>query len=271
MDYYQLLGVSKTASQEEIKSAYKKLVMQHHPDRGGDADLFKQINEAYDTLKDPEKRRLYDNPQPQWNQSSYNFRSDNINDIFGSFFHGMNVPRKNKDIKLSVTLSLEDVLYGKEILLKYKSYNGKDCTATVNIPFGIEHGEGIKYRGLGDDSNPNLPNGDLIVFVKILRHPIFEREGPHLKVTKPLSVLSLITGTKLDIKTLQGNNISVTVPEKTNPNTTLSVSGYGLPDRATGKTGNLFITLKGIIPKEINDDILRRIKEINDEISNGSK
>lgn len=271
MDYYELLGVSKTASPEEIKSAYKKLVMKHHPDRGGDSDLFKQINEAYDTLKDPAKRQAYDNPQPSWNQSDYNFRSENINDIFGSFFHSMNVPRKNRDIKLSINISLEDVLYGKELLVKYKNFNGKDCTATVQIPFGIEHGEGIKYRGLGDDSNPRLPNGDLIVFIKILRHPIFERDGAHLKVTKSISVLELITGAKLDINTLQGNNISVTVPEKTNPNTVLSVSGYGLPDRATGKSGNLYITLKGIVPKNINNDILERIKHINDEISNGAQ
>jgi DnaJ-class molecular chaperone len=271
MDYYTLLGVSKTATQEEIKSAYKKLVMKHHPDRGGDSDLFKQINEAYDTLKDPEKRQAYDNPQPAWNQSDYNFRSDNINDIFGSFFHSVNVPRKNRDIKLSITLGLEDVLYGKEVLVRYKTFNGKDCSANVQIPYGIEHGEGIKYRGLGDDSNSRLPNGDLIIFVKILRHPTFEREGPNLKIIKNISVLELITGTKLDIQTLQGNTISVTVPEGTNPGTTLSVTGYGLPDKGSGRTGNLYVVLKGITPKIKDKNIIERIKIINDEVSNGSE
>lgn len=271
MDYYEILSVAKTSSQEEIKSAYKKLVMQHHPDRGGDLDLFKKINEAYDTLKDPEKRQAYDSPQPNWNQNSYNFRSEDIADIFGNIFHGMNVPRKNRDIKLSITITLEDVLYGKEILVKYKTYSGSDQTATVQIPFGIEHGEGIKYRGLGDDSNPRLSNGDLIVFVKISRHSLYERDGAHLKLVQPVSVLDLITGTKFDIKTLQGNNISVTVPEQSNPNTVLSISGYGLPDKSTGRTGNLYITLKGIIPKNISSEMLERIKNINDEINNSTE
>jgi DnaJ-class molecular chaperone len=271
MDYYELLGVSKNSSSEEIKSAYKKLVMKHHPDRGGDAEFFKQINEAYDTLKDPEKKQQYDNPSPQWDNTSYNFRSSDINDVFGSFFHSMNLPRKNRDIKISISMTLEDVLYGKEINIKYKSLNGQDKSATVTIPYGIEHGEGIKYRGLGDDTNPKLPNGDLIIFVKVLNHPVFEREGPNLKISKSVSVLDLLVGTKIEVKTLQGNNISVTVPEGTNPNTVLSVSGYGLPDKLSGRVGNLYITLKGITPKINDKEIIERIRQINDELNNSAK
>ena len=85
MDYYKRLGVNKSASPEELKRAYKKLAMQHHPDRGGDQKTFQEINEAYDTLKDPAKRQQYDNPQPR---ADFNMNSQNMNDIFSQFFGG---------------------------------------------------------------------------------------------------------------------------------------------------------------------------------------
>ena len=84
MNYYSVLGIPKTATDQDIKAAYRKLAKEHHPDRtGGDDTRFKQINEAYDTLKDPDKRSLYDNPQPQ---NNFRYNSQNVNDIFSSFF-----------------------------------------------------------------------------------------------------------------------------------------------------------------------------------------
>ena len=94
MNYYSVLGIPKTATDQDIKAAYRKLAKEHHPDRtGGDDTRFKQINEAYDTLKDPEKRALYNNPRPQFDQRAYN--TQNMNDIFNSFFGGMQQRRGN--------------------------------------------------------------------------------------------------------------------------------------------------------------------------------
>ena len=108
MNYYSVLGVPKNASDKDIKTAFRRLAKEHHPDRtGGDDTRFKQINEAYDTLKDPDKRSMYDNPQ---RQNSYNFNSQNVNDIFSSFFGNMQQrQRRNANIGLSVKVSLEDI------------------------------------------------------------------------------------------------------------------------------------------------------------------
>jgi DnaJ-class molecular chaperone len=178
MDYYNILGVNRNASQEELKKAYKKLVMEHHPDRGGDHDHFAKINEAYETLKDPAKRSAYDNPQPQ-----FNFRSGNANDlhdIFSQFFGQHTIVRRNKDIRLSVTLTLEDVAVGKEILGSYTMPSGRTETSNFKIPAGVEHGEVIKFKGLGDDSHPNLDRGDLLVQVRVANHNRYQRDGSNI-------------------------------------------------------------------------------------------
>lgn len=262
MDYYKTLGVSKTATQEEIKKAYKKLAMEHHPDRGGDTARFSEINEAYETLKDPKKRQEYDSPRPE-----INFNSQNFEDIFSAFFGGRGMQaRRNRDLKLSVSITLEEVFSGKDLIANYNLSNGQNTTANIRIHPGVQHGEAIRYKGMGDNSVSGLPRGDLIVHVNVLRHKTFERDGRNLKTNIEINTLDLILGTKISITTLTGSLINVNIPKGTNPGTILSVAGHGLPDFRTGLTGNLYITIKGKTPKIENDDILKRIKQINDEV-----
>lgn len=263
MDYYKTLGVPKTATPEEIKKAYKKLAMEHHPDRGGDTAKFAEINEAYEVLKNPQKRTEYDTPK-----SEYNFNSQNFEDIFSTFFANKNMQaRRNRDVKLTVSITLEEVLSGKDLIANYTLTNGQHTTATIKIPPGVQHGEAIRYRGVGDNAVSSLPRGDLIVFVNILRHRNFERDGKNLRTVHVVNVLDLIVGTKINVTTLTGSSISVNIPKGTQPGTILSVAGYGLPDSKTGTTGNLYITIKGKTPKIDNEDILARIIKINDELS----
>jgi curved DNA-binding protein len=273
MDYYNILGVNKTASQDEIKKAYRTLAMQHHPDRnGGDDSMFKKINEAYDTLKDPVKREEYNNPQPTVNFNTNNMYSQHgFEDLFNTFFgqKSYNV-RKNKDIKISIILQLEEVLTGKDIIVTYKVTNGTDTNANINIPAGVQHSEVIRFRGLGDNALQGIPRGDLLILVKIEKHKHFEVDGNHLRITQNISVLELILGKKVRIKTLQNSEIEVNIPKGTQPGTILSVPGYGIPNVRSGTTGNLYIKLKAVIPLIHDNTILERIKNLNDEISSST-
>ena len=265
MDYYTVLGVSKTATQEEIKKAYRKLAMDHHPDRGGDTIRFAEINEAYETLKDPAKRAEYDQPKTE-----YNFTSTNMDDILSAFFgtvRGYPNVRKNRDIRISVTLDLEEVATGKDLIASYNLLNGQSTIANIKIHAGIHDGEAIRFKGLGDNSIPSILRGDLLVLVRIKRHPVFERDGKHLKCTKEVSVFDLILGTSIVIKSLTGNEINVKIPKATQPGTIFSIAGYGLVDLNNGTTGHLYLTVKGFVPKISDDNIIERIKFINDAIN----
>lgn len=265
MDYYSILGITKTASQDEIKAAYKQKAKQYHPDKpDGDADLFKQVNEAYETLKDPSKRSQYDQPRPQ-----YQFNTGNFEDIFSSFFGGMNPRqnfRRNRDIKILLELTLEDVLTGKDFIATYTMYNGRETNANIRIHPGVQDTEIIRFKNLGDGSVSQLPRGDLLVQVKVKKHPVFERDGYNLTTIEKVNLFDLMLGTNIKVNTLSGENISVRIPAGTNPGTILSVAGHGLPNIRAGRTGNLYIQIKGFTPK-IPFDLHEKVKSLYDEIN----
>ena len=267
MDYYKTLGVNKSASPEEIKKAYKKLAMQHHPDRGGDQRTFQEINEAYDTLKDPAKRQDYDNPQPQ---NDFRYNSQNMNDIFSSFFR-QSPMRKNADVTINVRINLRDVVTGKDIVGKYRLRNGREEVANIRIPQGVEDNLVMQYRGLGDDSIPNIPRGNLNVKVTIEKHKDFVRDRSHIRTKCSINVLELILGTEIIIPNLLGDNVKVKIPKGTNPGTILSIAGHGLPDMNTGRVGNLYLEIKGITPKIEDWETIEKVKEINDGINTSTR
>lgn len=271
MDYYSVLGVSKTATQDEIKRAYRNLVMENHPDKGGDHTKFSTINEAYETLKDPAKRAEYDSPTRQFNSQQFNSRNFDdqmFNDLFSNVFGQFRQQQmKNKDIRLSITLTLEDVLTGKDLIVNYSLLNGSSTHANIKIHAGVEAGESIRFKGLGDNSATQLPRGDLIIIVKIKNHNSFVRDGKHLKVTHLINIFDLILGTKVELNVLSGGKINVSIPRGTQPGTVMSISGHGLPCYRTGTTGNLYVTLKGVVPKIEDNNLLERIQELNDAIS----
>lgn len=268
MDYYSILGIDKNASADEIKSAYRKLAKEHHPDRtGGDDARFKQINEAYDILKDPVKKQQYDNPQQS---RQYNYSSQNMNDIFEAFFGGRRVMRKNADIGISVKIELEDVLSGKDMIGRYKLHSGKDEVATIKIPPGVETGMTMRYPGLGDDSIASAPRGDLLVKIVVNAHRTFLRDRLHLRTKCVINVIDLILGTEVVVEKLGGGPLTVRIPKGTNPGTVLSIPGYGLPEMNTGRAGNLYLEIRGITPKIDDQSILEKVKNIHDEISNST-
>lgn len=265
MDYYKRLGVNKTASPDEIKKAYKKLAMQHHPDRGGNQRKFQEINEAYDILKDPQKRKQYDNPQPEINMNSQNFE-----DVFSQFFGQRRPMRRNKDVKIACDITLQEVATGKDTLAVYRLANGQECSATIRIHPGVHHGQVIRFQGLGDNSHPQMPRGDLLVLIRVKAHPHFERDRHHIKTKIDVSIFELILGCTYVVEGLTGSPIRVTIPKNTAPNTILSIAGYGLPDPTTNRQGNLYVQIKGVIPQLTQDEI-KKVKEINDATNSRSR
>ena len=267
MDYYSILGVDRSASQEDLKKAYKKASMQHHPDRGGSEAKFKEINEAYSTLKDPDKRHLYDNPQPQMNHMHFQnggFTGGfDINDLMGQFGFRQQ-QRGNPDINIACTITLEEALQGKTVRATYSLRNGQSETVDIEIPPGADNGNNIRYQGLGENMLPG-PRGSLQVKVRVSRHPRFERDGQNLILKHQVNVFDLLLGCQHEITTLEGSTIRLTIPKATKPGVTFSVNGYGMPDVRTGRKGNLYVLIEAIVPK-IDDPIdLVKLKELKDK------
>lgn len=260
MDYYSILGVPKNASSEQLKKAYKKQSMQHHPDRGGDEAKFKEVNEAYSTLKDPQKRAVYDNPQPRFDTSQ--MHGAGFEDIFASMFGGHQRARpQNSDIRIRVRLTLEEVMTGKKVIAAYRLRNGQEESVNLDIPPGVTHGDTMKFSSLGDNSIPGR-RGNLFVEIHIEHKPNWSRNHNDLKTTISVNCLELIVGTKTNVNTLDNRHIELTIPKGTKNGTTFSVHGYGIPDVRSGQKGKLLITIQAIIPQSLTAEQLQRIREI---------
>ena len=286
MDYYDILGVSKSASDKELKSAYKKKSMEHHPDRtGGSDEKFKEINEAYATLKDPQKRAGYDqfgtaDPQQQRPQGyqDFHFTSNgfqggiDINDLMRQFSMGGNpfgqrqAPMKNQDITVIVSLGLDEVYKGKTIRLSYELQKGGVQTHEITIPPGIH--DVIKYRGLGNNGIDGIPRGDLFAKIKINDSNNWKRSGLDLHTVVPVNIFDLLLGTEVQVTTPEGKNLSVKVPKGSQPTVIFSIHGYGIPDMRTGARGIIFVRLKTTVPQINNQDVLDRITTIKKDLTN---
>ena len=258
MDYYDTLGVSRNASQDELKKAYKKASMQHHPDRGGDESKFKEINEAYSTLKDPQKRQEYDNPQPQFSQGfgPNGFQGmGGFEDLFANF--GFNVRGRqqqvNPDITIAARISLEEAFTGKVMVASYRLRTGKEEVVEIKIPPGAKNGNTIRYEGFGEEGFPG-PRGNLHVKIQVTPHSIFAVDGINLHCTAKANIFDFIIGGNILIKTLDGGKVKVNIPAGTSPNTKFSIHGYGMPDLRTGRRGNLYVTIGGYVPKNLSQD-----------------
>ena len=269
MDYYNILGVPKTANDAELKKAYRKLAKQHHPDTGGDQKRFQQISEAYQTLSNPQKRQEYDNPQQQFNQGfgPGGFQGTGaFEDMFAQMFGGgpfrnqqYNQHPKNKDVTIAYTMQLEDVYNGVETTARYRKPDGSVKEVKIRIPAGIGHGQTIRFAGMGDDTIQQFQPGDLNVVIKDAQHKRWQVDNVHLKQQIRISLLEALKGTKVDIQTLDGNTIRLTIPRGTNSNTTFSMQGHGLP---TGRgRGNAYIQVKVKMPN-LTDQQLMQLEQI---------
>jgi curved DNA-binding protein len=276
MDYYSTLGLKRGASEAEIKKAYRSMAMKHHPDRGGDEKKFKDIEEAYRFLSDPEKKRIIDlGGDPSRQQSGgfssgdpyeFHFGTENLNDIFRNFgfgggFSGRSI-RRNRSISINVEVTLEEVLNGKELDAEISVPGIKERAINIKIPPGIDTGQQIKYQGMGDHTYKDIPAGDLIVNVIVRPHPIFERNRESLICEKSVSVWDAMIGSEITVTGIDGKQFGVKIPAGTQPNTVLSCRGEGLPRLNSNYRGDLLIRIKVEIPKNLNDTQIKLIETI---------
>ena len=277
MDYYNILGVTKNASDKDLKQAYKKLSMQHHPDRGGDESKFKEINEAYSTLKDPHKKAMYDHRQTA-GQGGFNFNNNAsghpFEDLFGSMFGAgfaqqrrPQQPTRNRDIQLRYTMQLTECFTGVNTTIQYKLPNGRSETVDINIPPGCKDGDMVKVSGYGDESIPQLPRGDLVLRVSIQKVKDWKIEGTDLHFHTELSIFDLLTGTDITILSPSTQRITLNIPLGTQPGTTFRVPGYGLPDYKTGRTGILYVHIKGRVPKITDPATVMLLADIKNKLN----
>ena len=290
MDYYNVLGVSKTATDAELKKAYKKLSMQHHPDRtGGDDTKFKEINEAYSTLKDPQKRGMYDHQQNGGGQA-FNFNTSNMdgfargspfgnfgsqfNDIFQDFYFGGQRAAKhtrNKDIRIGYNIDLEDVFTGKNVSATYQLPSGKREVADITIPMGVRHGDTIRFAGLGDDSITTVGRGNLDVVIKIRPHRDWERDGDNLATSVNVDVFDLLLGGQCEIKLPNKRSFSLNIPIGTKPGTVFSIAGHGVPNSKTHRQGNVLVKIQATVPKISDTTLLNKIQEVKNAVTKSTK
>jgi curved DNA-binding protein len=265
-DWYQILGVSSTAAPHEIKSAYRKLAQTYHPDRNPDpsaSDRFKEINEAYSTLSDPAKKQAYDQERewasrggPSFGNFQFhtNFDGD-IRDLFANMFGGgaFRKPARNGDTHVQIEISLTEAFYGKSIPVQFADSSGQQINLTVNLQPGVEHGSRFRYAGNGSRVNPSLPPGDLVVFVYVTPHHQFERSGPHLIHVLNLSLWECLTGCERVVTGIDGAAIKVSVPPLSQDQTTLRVTGKGMPVKGNIKArGDLYCRVQTQWPQSLS-------------------
>lgn len=258
MDYYSILGVDKNADEQTIKKAYKRLAMKHHPDKGGNEDKFKEINEAYATLSDPEKKAQYDNPHAGGFGFSHGAQGFDFGDIFGagSPFDTIFQRHRNQTpmFRTPVQVSLRQAYTGANQAMELQTNQGKKVI-NINIPKGVKTGQQVRYDHVMG------PGSTLIIDFYVQPDNFFERKDQNLFSKHNISILDLIVGHKFKFTTLSGKTLEVKVKENTPPNTQIKLPGYGMPVGNTGMFGDQFILLNPILPAKIEQEVVDAIKK----------
>jgi curved DNA-binding protein len=259
MDHYSTLGVPRDASQDEIKKAYRKLAMTHHPDKGGNPAEFQKLNDAYEVLSDASKRQQYDNPTARNPFMGQQFDQNNfdLSDIFNHIFGGGRGPQagfnQKQIFRTQVAVSLVDVYNGKEHSLQLSTPTGVKVI-NIKVPAGINSGDQVRYENV-------LDNGTLIIGFHVLPDLRFDRNGDDLYCNLPISVLDLIIGTKVKFNTISGKTIEVTIPPNTQPSQHIRLPGMGMHVKnSPNMFGDQILLLKPFLPDNIHSDVIESIK-----------
>jgi molecular chaperone DnaJ len=274
-DYYQILGVTKSADATAIKKQYRKLARELHPDKTkGDKrleDRFKAVSEAYDILSDDKKRREYDdareayksgriNPNMQGGQS---FNSGDFTDMFGpgadifSTLFGGARQRHGADLQTEASILFKDSIYGTELNLRLQPQGSAAMNITTRVPAGIKDGAKIKIKGRGAPGAAGP--GDLYVTVHVTPHPIFSRKDENIHLSLPVTFAEAALGADIRVPTLQGDEVTVRIAPGTPSGRTLRVKGRGVKKGST--TGDLMITIDVRVPQRVDGAAKKAIEE----------
>jgi curved DNA-binding protein len=299
-DYYELLGVSRNASEEELKRAYRKLAMKYHPDRNANKkeaeERFKEINEAYAVLSDKEKRKQYDQFGAEGFRQRYTqediFRGFDFDEILSGIFGGRGkrdfrftgrggfdfgdlfgggggyqemgrTPLRGEDVVYELTLSLEEAAAGGEKRISYRK-NGRTEEISVKIPRGIPSGKKLRLAGKGMAGKNGGPAGDLYLQISVADHPTFKREGDDLTVEKEVTFSEAVLGTTIDVPTLEGVK-KVRIPPGTQSHTKLRLRGLGISRFQGEGKGDEFVKVMIRVPKKLSEKSRKLVEELAKE------
>jgi DnaJ-class molecular chaperone len=292
-DPYQTLGVSKSASEAEIKKAYRKLAKKFHPDaNSGDetaAQRFSDATAAYDFLSDKEKRAQFDrgdidaegNPTMRGfnpfggGQRGGGFRGQgqpgggrggvNPEDIFSEIFSNFGDrgrqtrPAKGQDVSYTIKVTFRDAARGAKRRVTLAT--GK--TLDVNIPAGVLEGQQIRLKGQGEPSPSGAADGDALITVTIEADPLFSRVGNDIKIELPVTLYEAILGAKVRVPTLDGS-VEMSVPANSSSGRTLRLKGKGINAKGQTTTGDQLVSLRIILPEESSDELNAMAQNLND-------
>lgn len=272
---YDILEIDKSASESDIKRAFRKKAAQYHPDKGGNEEKFKQVNEAYQILSNKDKRKMYDQygttdpQQAGFRRSSYGRNGeqvfDNVGDLFEEFFGGsfgspFRRPLRNRDIKLSLQCRIEDIYTQEEKVLSIDTPSGQK-KVTVKIPANAETGTIIRLRGLGDHSYKELQPGNLMIHLTVMNHPTYVKRNFDLYQDYQISIIDVLLGSNINLDHISGEKISWDLPQESQPTQTVRFKGKGMP-KPNGTYGDLYVVLKPFTPKGLNSNILNELRKL---------
>ncbi len=282
-DYYQILGVSREANQEEIKKAYRDLAKKYHPDRNsGDEKAekrFKEIGEAFEVLKDEEKRKKYDRFGENWKNAeqfsnaggsgsyyTYQGNAEDFENVFGqggfsSIFEEMfgggesfgrkrsrQRARRGQNLRAQVSLSLEEAYHGSERIIAVG-----DKKLKISLKPGIASDQQLRIKDKGEPGYEGAPAGDLLIDVQVQSHPHFERKGNDLHLNLEIDVFTAVLGGKVTIQTLAGD-LQLKIPQGTDSGKTLRLRDKGMPVyQKAGTYGDLYAKIEIKVPKSLSD------------------
>jgi curved DNA-binding protein len=260
VSHYQTLGVDKSAPQAEIKKAYRKLSMKHHPDKGGNEEKFKEIADAYAVIGVADKRAQYDaaGQNPFGSFGNMGGMEGNFSDLFNNIYGQQQRQQKGSDVRVDMTISFMESFSGCS---KRFSLNGEDHT--INLKAGVRAGQKFRLAGKGQPNpfNSQLPNGDLIVIIHAsLSSEFIVDQNNDVWLDFSLPWYEIMSGTKITINTLDGP-ISISVAEGTNPGKVLRIKERGWPNYNTQARGSLMVKLNPSYP-ELNEEQLEYIKKV---------
>jgi curved DNA-binding protein len=273
-NYYDVLGVKRDATDDEIKKAFRKLAAKNHPDAGGDEKKFAEISEAYTTLSDAKKRKEYDQllmfggmPGGGAGGYTYNYSGGagaNWADMFGGFDLGSifgggaarsNRPTKGGELTVSVDVTFDEGFSGTSRKVTYRiPSTGETQEVTVKVPAGAYDGYKQRYPGRGEYGVNGGSRGDLLVTIHVAEHPLFKRDGADVRMEWPVSMYEAALGAKVTVPMPSGGKIKVNIPAGTQSGRSFRIPRQGAPDpKNKDRVGSVYVTVQVKVPTMLSD------------------